>query len=331
MKVAVVLLNWNGRKLLEQFLPALTRHTIDADLWVIDNASTDDSIDFIKNHYPSIGVVSLDQNYGFAAGYNKGLAHIDTDLYALVNTDIEVTAGWLAPVVSHFEKHPKTVAAQPHILDFKNKACFEYAGAAGGFIDRYGFAFCRGRVFDHIEKDEGQFDADAKIFWASGACFFVRALDFKEQKGFDSDFFAHQEEIDLCWRFQNQGHQIYSIGASKVYHLGGATLAPSPRKTFLNFRNSLFMLVKNLPKKQLISVLFMRLVFDGIAGIHFLLRGKPVHCSTIIKAHWHFYRAFRKMFVKRSKRSLSQYHSTKSVVIKYFIHKKKKYKDIVSF
>lgn len=182
MKVAVVLLNWNGRKLLEQFLPALTRHTIDADLWVIDNASTDDSIDFIKNHYPSIGVVSLDQNYGFAAGYNKGLAHIDTDLYALVNSDIEVTAGWLAPVVSHFEKHPKTVAAQPHILDFKNKACFEYAGAAGGFIDRYGFAFCRGRVFDHIEKDEGQFDADAKIFWASGACFLYALWTSKNKK-----------------------------------------------------------------------------------------------------------------------------------------------------
>ena len=320
MKIAVVILNWNGKKLLEVFLPSVLQHSPEASIYVADNASTDDSVAFVQAHFPSITVIQNHGNLGFAGGYNEALQKVDADIYALVNSDIEVTPNWLQPIIEKFQNEPKTAIIQPKILDYKNKAYFEYAGAAGGFIDQYGYPFCRGRIFETIEKDTKQYDDETEIFWASGACFFIRKEVFHELHGFDADFFAHQEEIDLCWRAFNRGHQIKYTSKSVVYHVGGATLQQgNPRKTFLNFRNSLLMLVKNLPKSSLFQVLFIRLVLDGIAGIQFLVKGKPSHTLAILKAHFSFYSLFSKNYKKRSSQQLPNYYITKSIIYRYFI------------
>ncbi|MGH2666270.1 glycosyltransferase family 2 protein [Flavobacterium sp.] len=317
---AVVILNWNGVKLLEQFLPSVVQHSPEAVVYVADNASTDTSIAFVKEHFPSVKIIKNTDNFGFAKGYNEALQFVEEEIYALVNSDIEVTENWLQPILSLFEKEPQTAIIQPKILDFKNKEYFEYAGAGGGFIDKYGFPFCRGRIFETLEKDHGQYNDTTEIFWASGACFFIRKEVYRELQGFDSDFFAHQEEIDLCWRAFNKKYIIKYCGASTVYHVGGATLnTGSPKKTFLNFRNSLWMLTKNLPRKTIVPTLFIRMILDGIAGIHFLSQGKPKHLYSVLHAHFSFYSCIFKFSNKRSSGQSENYYKINSIVYRYYV------------
>jgi GT2 family glycosyltransferase len=320
LKIAVVILNWNGAKLLEQFLPSIIKYSNEATIYVADNASTDNSIQVIKEKFPTIKIIQNDGNYGFAKGYNIALKNVEEEYYALVNSDIEVTENWLAPILSIFENEPEIAIIQPKLLDFKNKEYFEYAGAAGGFIDKYGYPFCRGRIFDTIEKDNHQYDDEKEIFWATGACFFIRKEVYRSLNGFDDDFFAHQEEIDLCWRVFNKGYKAKYTSKSVVYHVGGATLNEgNPKKTFLNFRNSLLMLLKNLPKNQLVPIIFIRLTLDGIAGIQFILKGKFKHCFAIIKAHFYFYHLISRNLKKRTATQNKNYFHTKSIVFNYFV------------
>jgi GT2 family glycosyltransferase len=320
MKIAVVILNWNGVKLLEEFLPYIVNYSPEADIYVADNASTDDSVAFVKTNFPSVQIIQNKSNLGFAEGYNEALKSVEAEIFALVNSDIEVTENWLKPILQTFENEPKTAIIQPKILDYKNKEYFEYAGAAGGFTDKYGYMFCRGRIFDTLEKDNGQYDDNCEIFWASGACFFIRSSVYRQLKGFDADFFAHQEEIDLCWRAFNKGLMIKYNSKSVVFHLGGATLQQgNPKKTFLNFRNSLLMMLKNLPKNQLFPVLFIRLILDGIAGIHFLFQGKFKHLLAILKAHFAFYYLLPSSYKKREPFQAENYFKTKSIIFQYYI------------
>ncbi|OYQ31881.1 dTDP-Rha--alpha-D-GlcNAc-pyrophosphate polyprenol alpha-3-L-rhamnosyltransferase [Flavobacterium cyanobacteriorum] len=318
--IAVVILNWNGKKLLEEFLPSVMNHSPEAVIYVADNASTDDSVAFVTANFPDVKIIRNNGNYGYAGGYNKALEEVEEEYYALVNSDVEVTEGWLRPVLALFESDPETAIIQPKILDQKNKIMFEYAGAAGGFIDRFGYPFCRGRIFNTLEKDKGQYDDNTEIFWASGACFFIRRNVYRELKGFDEDFFAHQEEIDLCWRAFNLNYKIRFCGSTVIYHVGGATLSnTNPRKTYLNFRNSLLMMTKNLPSGQLLPVLFLRLCLDGLAGVQFLLQGKLSHIMAIIKAHFSFYALFSKFLSKRESKQYRNYYKINSIVIKYYV------------
>lgn len=320
--IAVVILNWNGKKLLEQFLPSVIKHTPEAVIYVADNASTDDSVTFVKAQYPQIKIIQNKGNFGYAKGYNEALQEVEEDIYALVNSDIEVTEGWLQPIMSLFENDVETAIVQPKILDYKNKSHFEYAGAAGGFIDKYGFPFCRGRIFDTIEEDKGQYNDVSQIFWASGACLFIRKEVYRELGGFDEDFFAHQEEIDLCWRAFNKNYTVGYCSDSVVYHVGGATLTTgSPRKTFLNYRNSLWMLIKNVPAKNMLFVLYARLVLDGIAGIRHLFKGEFSHTMAIVRAHYYFYVKFFYFLNKRGSKQYTNYYKTNSIVYLYFIAK----------
>lgn len=332
MKTALVILNWNGKKLLEKFLPSLVHFSSlqNVTIYVADNASTDDSVLFVKNHFPTVQIIKNSTNGGFAKGYNDALQHIDADIYGLINSDIEVTKNWLPPIISIFEKEKNTAVVQPKILDYKQKNAFEYAGAGGGFIDMLGYPYCRGRIFNDIEKDNGQFNDTVPIFWASGACFFVRASVFKQLQGFDEDYFAHQEEIDLCWRIQNANYTITYTGLSTVYHVGGATLKESnPHKTFLNFRNSLFSILKNVPDSKIIPLIFSRLVLDGVAGILFFVKLRPIHTFAIIKAHFSFYKNVSKMLSKRHHFTQNKkYYTLKSIVWNYFILRKKRFSDL---
>ncbi|PJJ07977.1 hypothetical protein CLU83_1204 [Flavobacterium sp. 1] len=319
-KIAVVILNWNGVKLLEQFLPSVIQYSPEATVYVADNASTDESIAFVRKNFSSVKIVQNKINQGFAGGYNDALQYIDAEIYALVNSDIEVTQNWLKPILETFEAEFKTVIIQPKILDFKRKDYFEYAGAGGGFIDKFGYPFCRGRIFDTLEKDNNQYNDNAEIFWASGACFFIRSVVYKELNGFDEDFFAHQEEIDLCWRAINKGYAIKYNSESIVYHVGGATLQQAnPQKTYLNFRNSLLMLTKNLPQKKLFQVLFIRMILDGVAGVKFIFTSQFAHCWAIIRAHFSFYKLFFKNYKKREKNQTEIYFKTKSIVYGYYV------------
>ena len=322
MKIAVVILNWNGMLLLEKFLPSVVEYSPEATIYVVDNASTDDSNSYIKAFYPTVTIVKNDSNLGFANGYNEALKNIDAEVFALVNSDIEVTKNWLQPIIKTFENESSTAIIQPKILDYKRKDYFEYAGAAGGYIDQYGYPYCRGRIFDTLEKDNGQYNDNCEIFWASGACFFIRSQVYQELNGFDGEFFAHQEEIDLCWRAINEGYKIKYNSQSVVYHVGGATLQQgNPMKTFLNFRNSLLMLTKNLPEEKLYKILVARMVLDGVAGIQFLVKGKPKHLWAILKAHWSFYGFYNRYYKKRSKTQIQKYFNVKSIVHSYFIRK----------
>lgn len=319
-KIAVVILNWNGAKLLEQFLPSVMAYSDEAKIYLADNASTDNSIAVVKEKFPEVTIIQNEGNYGFAQGYNLALQQVEEEYYALVNSDIEVTQNWLTPIISIFDTQANIGIIQPKILDYKNKEYFEYAGAAGGFIDQLGYPYCRGRIFETIEKDNGQYDDELEIFWASGACFFIRAAVYRKLEGFDNDFFAHQEEIDLCWRAFNMGYKVKYTPASVVFHVGGATLKESnPKKTFLNFRNSLLMLTKNLPENKLVPILFMRLLLDGIAGIQFIFKGKFIHCWAIIKAHFAFYSLINKTLKKRIGIQSASYYHSKSIVFRYFI------------
>ena len=320
MKIAVVILNWNGVKLLEQFLPSVVQYSSEATVYVADNASTDDSISFVKANFTTVQIIKNDYNFGFAQGYNEALKNVNADIFALINSDIEVTENWLQPIIETFKNEAQTAIIQPKILDYKRKEYFEYSGAGGGFIDKYGYPFCRGRIFETLEKDNGQYNDSCEIFWASGACFFIRSSVYKELNGFDSDFFAHQEEIDLCWRAFNNNHIIKYNGDSTVYHVGGATLNEgNPKKTFLNFRNSLLMLVKNLPKESLVKLLFLRMILDGIAGIRFLFQGKILHSIAVLKAHFYFYHLLSINYKKRGKIQLKKYYKVKSIVYNYYI------------
>ena len=328
-KIAVVILNWNGAKLLEQFLPSVVAFSEEATIYVADNASTDASIEVIQKQFPSVKIIQNSGNFGFAKGYNEALQFVEEPFFALVNSDIEVTENWLVPIIEMFENESETAIIQPKILDFKKKTHFEYAGAAGGFIDKFGYPFCRGRIFETIEEDKKQYDDEIPIFWASGACFFIRKEVFRKLNGFDPDFFAHQEEIDLCWRAFNLGFQTKFTYKSTVYHVGGATLQQSnPKKTFLNFRNSLLMLVKNLPKNQLFPILFIRLCLDGLAGIQFLVKGNFSHFFAIIKAHFEFYSIGYQFYKKRTTIQRSDYYKINSIVFRYFIKNGKVFEAI---
>jgi len=318
--IAVVILNWNGKTLLEQFLPSIIMHSTEAQIYVADNASTDDSIHFIENNYPDVTIIRNEGNYGYAKGYNVALENVEEEIYALVNSDVEVTAGWLEPIQNLFERDAETAIIQPKILDYRNKAYFEYAGAAGGFIDKYGYPFCRGRIVETVEKDKGQYDDESEIFWASGACFCIRKEVYRDLKGFDEDFFAHQEEIDLCWRAFNRNHKARFCSGSLIYHVGGATLQTNnPRKTFLNFRNSLWMMTKNVPSSQLLPVFLIRLILDGVAGMRFLSKGQFAHFFAILKAHYNFYFKFFYFLNKRGSKQYRNYYKSSSILYRYFV------------
>lgn len=331
--VAIVVLNWNGKALLEQFLPNIIRYSDPeyCTIYVVDNNSTDDSIAFIERHFSTVKIVKNTGNFGFAKGYNMGLKDIHADIYALVNSDVDVTENWLQPIIASFNKAENTAVVQPKILDYKDQSKFEYAGAGGGFIDHLGYPYCRGRIFNSLETDRHQYDDETDIFWASGACFFIKSSVFKALDGFDTDFFAHQEEIDLCWRVKNLGYDITYNGKSVVYHVGGATLKSSnPKKTFLNFRNNLIMLIKNLPRKKVFSIVVTRLFLDGIAGIKFLIELKPLHTLAIIKAHFSMYSQLLKTIKKRAQTptKINNYYQTKHIVFNYFYKKKRTFKAL---
>lgn len=293
-KVAIVILNWNGSAMLQKFLPTLIEHsTMDGvELIVADNNSADDSLRVMKENFSQIRTIVLDDNYGFAGGYNKALQQVEAEYYLLLNSDIEVTDGWLEPMLEYMDAHSEVAACQPKLIDYKDSEKFEYAGAAGGYMDRWGYMYCRGRVFDTVEKDNGQYDSVASLFWATGACLLVRSADYWAVGGLDDKFFAHQEEIDLCWRLRSRNRGIVAVPQSKVLHVGGATLNSSnPYKTFLNFRNNLLLLYKNLPEKELKKVLFVRFWLDMVAALMFLLKLNAGDFKAVLKAR----RAFRKM------------------------------------
>lgn len=288
--VAVVILTWNGQHYLEQFLPSVVQLTYEPlDIYVADNASTDNTIAFLKAQYPQIKIISIPKNEGFAKGYNTALKEVIADYYVLLNQDVEVTPGCIEPMVERMDADVTIAAAQPKLLAFHNKQQFEYAGAAGGFIDKLGYTFCRGRLFDTVELDEGQYNTASEIFWASGAALFVRAELFKRFKGFDADYFAHMEEIDLCWRFKRAGYKIMYVPESTVFHVGGGSLSKeNPHKTYLNFRNNLFMLFKNYESQELIWKLPVRLILEFVAFLQSLLQGKWKQAFAIFRADWHF-------------------------------------------
>lgn len=289
IKTAVVILNYNGEKLLNQFLPSVIHHTSEATLIVVDNASTDRSISLLEEKFPQVKLIKLDKNYGFCGGYNRALKEINADYYVLLNSDIEVTPGWLPHLTTLLDNDQTIAAVQPKILSYHQKNKFEYAGAAGGYIDSFGYPFCRGRVFDHIEEDLGQYDDERPVFWATGACLLIRAHSFHTFGGFDEDFFAHMEEIDLCWKINRSGKKIYYSGKSKVYHVGAGTLSyESPRKTYLNFRNALTLIFKHFNTGELICKLPLRMALDWVAAVVFLLKGQYKNALAVLEAHQSF-------------------------------------------
>jgi GT2 family glycosyltransferase len=286
--VSIVILNWNGKGYLEKFLPGLVQHSQmeGAEIVVADNDSSDGSVPFLESAFPRIRLIRLDRNYGFTGGYNRALKQLDSKYYLLLNSDIEVTQGWLDPLVGHMEAHGDCGACTPKFRDYYRKTHFEYAGAAGGYLDRYGYPFCRGRIFDQMEEDTGQYDQLTEVFWGSGACLMVRAELFRRAGGLDEQFFAHMEEIDLCWRLKRMGCTICFIPASTVYHVGGGTLSRGdPRKTFLNFRNNLLLLYKNLPANRRGRTIFARTILDAVSAFRFLVQGSPGDFLAVVRAH----------------------------------------------
>lgn len=322
MKTAIVILNWNGRLFLEAFLPTIieTSGSV-AEVIIADNQSTDDSIDYLNKNFPDVRIIHTGGNFGYAGGYNRALNQIDAEYFVLLNSDIEVTNNWIEPVISLMDSDQSIAACQPKILSFKHRDTFEYAGAAGGFIDRYGYPFCRGRLFQSIEKDEGQYNEVSEIFWASGACMFVRAKYFKEVGGLDEDFFAHMEEIDICWRLKHLGYKIMYCPYSTVYHVGGGTLdKSSPKKTYLNIRNNNTMLYKNLPSRQVYPIFLSRFFLDFLAAIKFLIDGGVRHFAAVTRAHLGFYFSYKKNRMKRKQinhQNVSQIY-TGNIVIDHF-------------
>lgn len=291
-RISIVILNWNGKAFLQQFLPILLKYSSapGVEIVVADNGSTDDSVNFLKEEHPGVRVIRLDSNYGFSGGYNRALEQLDSRYFLLLNSDIEVTEGWLDPLLETMDQYPEAAACTPKIKDFHRRSYFEYAGAGGGYLDRYGYAFCRGRIFDHLEEDRGQYDDAVEVFWGSGACLLVRAELYREAGGLDEQFFAHMEEIDLCWRLKQKGFTIRYVPASTVYHVGGGTLQRgNPRKTFLNFRNNLLLLYKNLSVRERRRVLFWRMVLDAISAFRFLMQGAFGDFRAVLRAHGAYY------------------------------------------
>jgi GT2 family glycosyltransferase len=335
-RVAVAILNWNGEKFLKQFLPLVVQHSRHlADVVVIDNASNDNSIAYIQTNFPEVVIVKLNENFGFAGGYNKGLVALQHEIFVLLNSDVEVTENWMEPVLKYMDQHPLMVACQPKVLDYHRKEWFEYAGAAGGYIDKDAYAFCAGRIFYEFEKDNHQFSKNEEVFWASGASLFIERKAWEEVGGLDEDFFAHMEEIDLCWRLKNRGYQIGSCREAVVYHYGGGTLdRQSPFKTYLNFRNNLYMIVKNYRASNLLLKVLRRMSLDGIAGLRFISEGKWNHFTSVLKAHYSFYKHLGKMRAKRRlEESFSQAPNLKgiyksSIIKHFFIYKKMKWSDL---
>lgn len=325
---AIAILNYNGKDFLEKFLPSVIQYSNNTPIYVGDNASTDGSVELIKSKFPTIHLIELLENFGYSKGYNQLLKSIDTDYIALINSDIEVTANWLLPLTTELDNNESVAAIQPKIKSYRAKDYFEYAGAAGGFIDAYGYPYCRGRIFDTIEKDHGQYDNSIDITWASGACFIVRKAAFDLVSGFDDDFFAHMEEIDLCWRLANQGFTIRYNAESTVYHVGGGTLAyESPFKSYLNYRNGLYLLIKNLPSKKIKAVITTRLLLDWVSGFHLLLKKKWKLFLSVFKAHKKVF-STRKVFYAKRKELNKTVLEDFSVVIKYFVRRKKRFTDL---
>ena len=324
MKIAIAILNWNGKKLLKRFLPSVVENSPEADIFIIDNASDDGSQNYVKQNYPEVDLIQLNENFGFAGGYNRGLKKIDAELVCLLNNDVMVNKKWLPPILYHFKTNPKTAAAQPHIMNLNRPEYFDYAGAAGGFIDRLGYPYCDGRVFNYIEKDNGQYNRDKKVFWASGACFFIRKAKFEALGGFDENFYIHMEEIDLCWRMFNENLEVYSLHKSKVYHLGGGTLAVSPKKIYLNFRNSLYLLLKNLPEKRSLRIT-ERMIWDGFVIFLFMFKFEFKNALAVLNAHFSFYKNFDNIKSKKvNHKPIRGYFSVKFLPIRYLFPKKKK-------
>ncbi len=331
-KTAVVILNWNGKKLLEQFLPSVIKYTLlpHTEIVVADNGSTDNSIDFISRRYPEVKIIRLEKNYGYAGGYNEALKQIDTEYFVLLNSDVEVTENWLQPMTDYLDNNQCVAALQPKLLSCRNKPYFEYAGAAGGFLDKYGYPFCRGRIFSTIEKDNGQYNDISEIFWASGACLIIRKKDFFDAGEFDSTFFAHMEEIDLCWRLQSKGRKIIYFPQSKVYHLGAATLAKeNPEKTFLNFRNNLLMLYKNLPQNNVKKIIRIRRLLDYLAIMQMIITGKFENAKAVLHAHKEVkntipnYSNIRKELMEKAVITDIKTMYPKSILRQYYLKRKK--------
>ncbi len=338
-KIAVVILNWNGLALLKQFLGIVVRYSIDNEtaVYLADNGSTDGSVDWAAKNYKEVKIIRLDKNYGFAGGYNLALRQIDARYYILLNSDIEVTEGWIKPLIRFMDNYPDVASCQPRIRSFHKRDHFEYAGAAGGFIDKFGYTFCRGRIFDVVEKDESQYDDQTDIFWSSGACMAVRSDAWKKCAGFDNDFFAHMEEVDLCWRFHKCGYRVSYIPDSIVYHVGGGILPyDSKFKTYLNFRNNLFLLYKNLPDYELGSIMFKRKILDGVAALMFLLKGSFGNFKAVWKAHGDYYRSLKSLKEKRllNKEMTLTYPGSlilnKSIVFEFYIKRKKTFNILCS-
>ena len=332
--ISVVILNWNGSAMLQRFLPSVIRYSEEAEIIVADNGSTDHSIDILREKFPSVRILPFRENYGFAEGYNRAIQQIETPYVLLLNDDVEVTPHWLQPLLEFMNHHPEVAACQPKILSETQRELFEYAGACGGFIDHLGYPYCRGRIFNHVEKDRGQYDQVCPIFWATGAALLVRTDVYRKEGGLDKRFFAHMEEIDFCWRLRSRNYGIYCIPQSTVYHVGGGTLPKShPRKTFLNFRNNLLMLYKNLPEERLNFTLRIRYLLDLIAALKMLLSGQAKESMAIVKALRTFFK-IRHDFDRERKENLRKQQlkdipemRNESLLVAFYLKKKKKFED----
>lgn len=334
-QTAVVILNYNGAGMLRRFLPSVIEYSHEASIYVADNGSSDESCDVVRNEFPAVKLMVLDHNYGFAEGYNRALAQVDEEYAVLLNSDVEVTRGWLSPMTQFLDSNPKVAACQPKLLSFKQKDFFEYAGAAGGFIDKWGYTFCRGRIFNTVERDSGQYDDTTDVFWATGAALMIRNEVYKNNGGLDGRFFAHMEEIDLCWRLRSRGYRIACVPQSHVYHVGGATLKKeNPQKTYLNFRNNLLMIYKNAPDCQLKKIMLFRKVFDNVAALKFLASGDYAAFKAVRKARRDF-KAMRSGYDKARAENMKLAVTTRipevlksSILYKYYLGFKHTYSSL---
>lgn len=334
-QTAVVILNYNGAGMLRRFLPSVIEYSHEASIYVADNGSSDESCDVVRNEFPAVKLMVLDHNYGFAEGYNRALAQVDEEYAVLLNSDVEVTRGWLSPMTQFLDSNPEVAACQPKLLSFKQKDFFEYAGAAGGFIDKWGYTFCRGRIFNTVERDSGQYDDTTDVFWATGAALMIRNEVYKNNGGLDGRFFAHMEEIDLCWRLRSRGYRIACVPQSHVYHVGGATLKKeNPQKTYLNFRNNLLMIYKNTPDCQLKKIMLFRKVFDNVAALKFLASGDYAAFKAVRKARRDF-KAMRSGYDKARAENMKLAVTTRipevlksSILYKYYLGFKHTYSSL---
>ena len=336
-RTAVVILNWNGKEMMKRFLPSVIENTPEAEVIVADNGSSDGSCEMLENSFPQVTILKLDKNYGFAEGYNKALGQLEHEYFVLLNSDVEVSKYWLAKMLDYMDEHPDVAACQPKLLSQIDKKRFEYAGAAGGFIDRYGYPFCRGRIFSTVEEDKNQYDDVCSLFWATGAALMIRSADWQMAGGLDGSFFAHMEEIDLCWRLRARGRKIVCVPSSAVYHVGGGTLPKeNPRKTFLNFRNNLLMLYKNLPEEELNGVMLARTLLDWLAALQFFISGKMGDAKAVLKARREFsriknsYKASRKENQKKAIQNDIAERFNCCLLVKYYVRSCKTFTQLLS-